>query len=71
MTTTADVTITRHEHSTVYSTDEITGIATVRYQGGGWIVRREISPDEFTSQRVATREYAESLALRHALRIAA
>jgi hypothetical protein len=30
-----------------------------------------IAPDEFTSQRVATREYAESLALRHALRIAA
>jgi hypothetical protein len=59
MTTTAPaVTITHSERSTVYSTDEITGVAMVRC----WIVGCAISPDEFTSQRVATREYAESLA---------
>jgi hypothetical protein len=67
-TTAPAVTVTHSKRSTVYSTDEITGVATVRYQGG-WIVRCEMA-DEFTSRRVATREYAESLALRHALTLA-
>ena len=52
-----------------YTAPELGTVATVRYQGG-WVVRLQISPDEFTSRRVVTREYAEAIALRHAARLA-
>ena len=59
------ITATTNGKTTTYSVPELGPVAKVRYQGG-WIVRLTWSPDEFTSQRVATREYAEALALRHA-----
>jgi hypothetical protein len=53
--------------TTTYSRDDLHlgVVAIVRYQGG-WTVRRVISPDEFALTRVATRDYAEALAVRHA-----
>jgi hypothetical protein len=52
---------------TVYAVDAIGPVATVRYQGG-WVVRLEWA-DGFESRRVATRDYAEALAQRHATTI--
>ena len=59
------ITATTTGKTTTYSVPELGPVAMVRYQGG-WIVRRTWSPEEFDTQRVATREYAEALALRHA-----
>lgn len=65
-TDTPRITATVNTRSTVYSVADLGVVASVRYQGG-WIVRRVLSPDEFTLCRVATREHAEALAVRHAI----
>jgi len=64
------ITVERYARTTNYTDAALTTLlAVVRYQGD-WIVNRFMG-DDVTSERVATRDYAEALAMRHARTVAA
>ena len=71
MNSTADIVISRDGPDAAYSNDAGAVVATVTAAcGDGYHVRLYFSPDDADYSRVGSRDAADAIAMRHALRFA-